>query len=146
MSNTNFTTTLVVPNSPSEVYTAINNVGAWWQGEITGKTHNVGDVFDYRMKTFHFSKQKVTELIPDKRVVWEVTDSELSFTSKKDEWTGTQIIFEIAEVPEGTQLIFTHKGLVPAFECYGGCSNGWEMLIQESLASLITSGKGVEVF
>jgi hypothetical protein len=146
MANADFTTTIIVDQSAIEVYDAINNVGAWWQGEITGDSTKVDGVFDYRMKDIHYSKQQVVELIPGEKVVWLVTDSNLSFTSTKTEWTGTKITFEIASVSDKTQVRFTHEGLVPAFECYGGCSNGWTKLIQESLCSYITTGKSVNVF
>jgi hypothetical protein len=43
---------------------------------------------------------------------------------------------------KNTELRFTHVGLVPAFECYGGCAGAWGFLINDSLRSLITTGKG----
>ena len=143
---TDFTTTIVVDYSPKEVFNAINNVRGWWQGEITGESDKLNDTFEYRMKDFHFSKQQVVEFIPNEKIVWLVTDSSLNFTKNKNEWTNTKIIFEISEINNRTQLRFTHLGLVPAFECYGDCSNGWEQLIHESLFSLITTGKGTNVF
>lgn len=146
MKDQNFTTTLLVDQTPQKVYVAINNVSGWWHGEIIGSTQAVNDEFTYRMKEMHYSKQLITELVPDKKVEWLVTDSKLSFTQKPDEWTGTKIRFEIAEIDGKTQLTFTHEGLTPAFECYGGCSNGWTMLIQESLVSLLNTGIGKEVF
>ena len=78
--------------------------------------------------------------------VWLVTESNLSFTKNKSEWTGTKIIFEISELNNKTQVRFTHIGLVPTVECYRDCSNGWTELIQKSLLSLITKGKGVKAF
>jgi hypothetical protein len=146
MNKQDFTTTFLVDQTPAEVYNAINNVAGWWHGEIEGSAAKVGDEFTYHMKPFHFSKQKVAELIPDKKTVWLVTDSQLNFVEDKTEWTGTKISFELSQINGQTQLSFTHHGLVPAFECYDGCSNGWMMLIQQSLFSLITTGKGKEVF
>lgn len=142
----NFTTTFFVDQAPQEVFNAINNVSAWWQGEVTGGTTTLNDVFTYRMKDVHYSKQKVTEIIPNKKVVWTVTDSKLNFTQKTDEWTGTRIIFDITAINNKTQVRFMHVGLVPAIECYGGCSGAWTDLIQKSLFSLITTGKGKNVF
>jgi hypothetical protein len=78
--------------------------------------------------------------------VWQVTDSKLNSFKDKSEWTGTKIIFEITEINNKTQVRFSHIGLVPAFDCYGDCSWAWGQLIQESLCSLITKGKGVNVF
>ena len=146
MSNTDFSTTIEVSQSAAAVYSAVNNVRGWWQGEIEGNTDQLNDEFSYRMKTVHYSKQAIVELIPNEKVVWQVTDSLLSFTQNKTEWTGTKISFEISEHNGRTQLRFTHHGLIATLECYGGCSNGWQRLIQESLFSLITTGEGTNVF
>ena len=148
MTATNFTTTIVVDNSAAEVFNAINNVRGWWQGEIEGDTNKLDDEFIYRMGAIHYSKQQIIEFIPDEKVVWLVTDSSLNPSKFKDEseWTGTKIIFEITAINKKTQVRFTHEGLVAAFQCYGDCSWAWEKLIQESLFSLITTGKGTNVF
>ena len=143
---TDFTTTFMVDQTPQQVFDAINNVRDWWQGEIEGNTHKLNDVFIYRMETFHSSTQKIVELIPNKKVIWLVTDSNLTFAKKVDEWTDTKIIFDIDVVGNKTQVCFTHVGLVPQFECYEDCSGAWEQLVQESLVSLITTGKGKKVF
>lgn len=142
----NFTTTFFVNQSLEEVFTAITDVRGWWQGQIEGNTSQRGDEFTYRMGDVHFSKQKIVELIPNQKVTWLVIDSHLSFTRKTDEWTGTSICFEIAEINTKTQVRFTHVGLTPEIECYGGCSSAWQQLVQESLHSLITTGKGTIVF
>ena len=146
MTENNFTTVVVINKSAEEVFNAIKNVRGWWQGEIEGNTNKLGDEFDYRMKTFHYSKQRVTEFIPNKKIVWLVTESDLSFVSPRNEWTGTKINFELAESNDKTELRFTHEGLKPVFQCYGACSNGWEKLINESLLSLIETGEGKLVF
>jgi hypothetical protein len=143
---TDFTTIILVNQTPDEVFNAINNVRGWWQGEIEGSTNKLNDEFTYRMKEFHFSKQKLVEVIPDKKIVWLVTESQLNFIKDKNEWTGTKIIFDISEINNKTQLRFTHQGLVPKIECYNDCSNGWSQLIQQSLFSLITTGKGKKIF
>ncbi len=146
MTTSDFTTTILVDQSPKEVFNAINNVRGWWQGEIEGSTNKLNDEFIYRMEQFHFSKQKIAEVIPNKKIVWLVTDSKLDFTKDKSEWTGTKIIFDISEQKDKTQVRFTHLGLVPKIECYGACSNAWTQLVQQSLFSLITTGKGKKVF
>jgi hypothetical protein len=142
----NFVTAILVDQAPKEVFNAINNVRGWWQGEIEGNTEMLDDEFTYRMDTIHFSRQKLIEVIPYSKIVWLVTESELSFINDKSEWTGTKISFEISEVNDKTQLRFTHFGLFSDIECYNACSNGWSKLIQESLFSLITTGKGRKVF
>ena len=146
MTNSDFTTTITVNNTPKEVFDAINHVRGWWQGEITGNTEKPGDEFSYQMMDVHYSKQKLVEMVPNKKVVWLVTDSNLKSFANKSEWTGTKISFEITPKNNKTEMRFTHEGLVPAFQCYGDCSNAWGMLIEESLFSLITTGKGKKVF
>jgi hypothetical protein len=146
MATTDFTTTILVDQTPTEVFNAINNVRGWWQGEIKGNTDKLNEEFTYRMEEFHLSKQKIVELIPGKKIVWLVTESQLNFIKDKKEWTGTKIIFDISEINNKTQLRFTHQGLVSDIECYGACSKGWTHLIQQSLFSLITTGNGKKVF
>ncbi|WP_337968710.1 SRPBCC domain-containing protein [uncultured Flavobacterium sp.] len=146
METSNFSTTILVDNSKEEVFKAINNVRGWWQGEIDGNTENLNDEFGYSVPGIHFSKQKIVEIIPNEKIVWLITDSKLSFVKDQSEWTGTKIVFEISEVNHKTQIRFSHLGLVPEFECYGDCSNAWSQLIEKSLFSLITTGKGVNVF
>ena len=140
MTNSNFSTTFSVDKTPQEVFDAINNVRGWWSGEILGSADKVGAEFTYRYGDVHLSKQKVTEHVPGKKVVWHVTDAELSF-DKKDEWVGTDIVFEIAKKGDKTEVHFTHVGLVPSFECYVDCSTAWSTLVRGNLRRLITTGK-----
>ena len=142
MKTEDFTASFLVDQSPEEVFDAINNVRGWWSGEIDGSTDSLGDVFTYRYKDVHRTTQKITEMVPGKKVVWHVTDAELSFVKDKTEWNGTDIVFEIAKKDGKTEVRFTHVGLVPAFECYGGCSGAWGFYINDSLRNLIASGKG----
>ena len=143
MATKDFTTNILVDQTPQEAFNIINNVRGWWTGEpgVDGNTDKLGDEFTYRYGNIHYSKQKVTELIPGKKVVWLVTDSELNFIKNKSEWTGTKIIFEIAKKGDKTEVRFTHMGLVPEVECYGDCSNAWSSYIKNSLRNFITKNK-----
>ena len=132
-----------VDQSPRQVFDAVLNVRGWWQGlyseEITGGTKNINDEFTFRAGGgAHYTRQKLVEVIPDKRVVWLITECDLTFIEKKNEWEGTKIIFEIAEKAGKTQLQFTHVGLTPEIECYDACSSAWRMYIREKLLPLIT--------
>jgi hypothetical protein len=138
ITTSDFTTTILVDETPQEAFNAINNVRGWWTGEIEGNTEKLNDEFTYRYKDFHYSKQKVTELIPGKKVVWLITDSKLNFIKDKSEWTGTKIIFEISEKDGKTEIRFSHLGLG---ECFDACSNAWGDYINNSLRKLITTGE-----
>jgi len=97
MQSQNFTTSFLVDQSPAEAFANIHDVRAWWTGgEIEGGTDKLGDEFTYRVPDVHYSKQKMTELVPDKKVAWRVVDAYLNFTDDPREWTGTEITFETA--------------------------------------------------
>lgn len=142
MNQHNYTTELLVDKSPQEVYEAINDVYGWWTQDLKGRSTEPGDEFEVYFADVHYSRQKITELVPGKRVAWLVTDSRLNFLDNKSEWNGTHIYFDIAEKNGKTVLQFTHDGLVPAIECFRDCSNGWNYYLQGSLLPFINTGKG----
>ncbi|MGA2575025.1 MAG: SRPBCC domain-containing protein [Bryobacteraceae bacterium] len=142
MKTNDYTTSFTVDQTPEEVFDAINNVRGWWSEEIDGSTDELGAEFTFHYKNVHRTTQKITELAPGKKAVWHVVESHINFVEEKTEWKGTDIVFEIAKKDDKTELRFTHVGLVPAFECYGDCSGAWGFYINDSLRSLITTGKG----
>ena len=142
MKTRNFTTTIVVDQTPQQAFDAINDVRGWWSGEIEGRTDVLGAEFTYSYKKLHRTTQKITELVPGKKIVWHVVGSQINFVHDKGEWDGTDIVFEIARKGDGTEIRFTHVGLVPAIECYDGCSGAWGFYVNESLRSFIATGKG----
>ena len=142
METIDFTTTLLVDQTPTEAFNAINNVRGWWSEEIEGSTEKLNDEFKYHYEDVHRSHMKLIEVIPDKKVVWFVVDNYFKFTQDKSEWTGTKIIFEISRKDNKTQIRVTHAGLVPEYECFDVCSNAWTHYVQESLRDLIITGKG----
>jgi len=141
MNERDFTTTFTVVQSPEEAFAAINNVRGWWSEDIHGSTDRLGAEFDYHFQDDHRCKVRITDLVPGKRVGWHVVENYFSFSRDKSEWTGTDIRFEISRNGEGTEICFTHLGLVPEYECYDVCSDGWGTYIG-SLRDLITTGKG----
>lgn len=138
----NYTTTFTVDASPQQVFAAINNVRGWWSEEIEGDTDKLGAVVYYHYKDIHRCTFQITEFVPGKKVVWHVLQNYFPFVEDKTEWTGTDIVFEIAKKGDQTELRFTHVGLVPQFECFNVCSDGWNTYIKGSLHSLIATGKG----
>jgi hypothetical protein len=142
MTKHDLTAAFTVDKSPDEAFAAINDVRAWWSGDIDGVTDKLGAEWTYRYKDIHYSKQKIIEMTPGKKVVWLVVESYLGFVKDKDEWNGTKITFDIAAEGDKTEVKFTHVGLAPDVECYEACSDAWGSYIKHSLRSLITTGKG----
>ena len=138
----NFTTTISVDQSPEEAFAAINNPRGWWSENIEGSTTKPGDEWIYRYKDAHCCTMRVTEMVPNQRVVWLVVDNYFNFTKDKTEWTHTKIVFEISTRSNKTEIRFTHQGLVPAYECFDVCSNAWGAYVNGSLSNLIATGKG----
>ena len=137
-----YTTTVVVSQSPTAVFNAINNVKGWWSENINGQTDALDAVFLYNYKDVHISKMQIIEFVPNKKVVWLVLENHFNFISDDSEWKGTTIIFEISENNEQTQLQFTHHGLTPEYECFDICQDAWTSYLQGSLKNLIENGKG----
>lgn len=142
LQNKSYTTTLLVSQSPKEVFDAINNVRGWWSEGIEGVTDKLNAEFLQYYQDIHIAKMKIVEFIPDEKVTWLVLDSHFSFTKDKREWKNTTISFEISKKDNQTQLLFTHLGLVPEYECFDVCNDAWNDLIKISLRGLITKGKG----
>jgi hypothetical protein len=142
MQNQDFSTSILVDQSPEKVFNAINNVRGWWSEQINGDTNHLNDEFIYQYKDVHACKMKIIEFVPNKKVVWHVLNNHFSFTNDKTEWVNTKIIFELFEKNGKTALRFTHDGLVPQYECYNVCFDAWTSYIHGSLKELIATGKG----
>ena len=142
MSAQDFTTSIIVDQSPQEVFNAVTNVRGWWSEQIEGNTAKQNDEFKYHYEDIHRCKVKLIEVIPNQKIVWLIEDNYFKFTEDETEWTNTKPIFEISEKDGKTQLRFTHFGLVPDYECFDICRDSWTNYIQNSLKKLITTGKG----
>jgi len=144
MENKNYTATIELVTSPKVVFNHIKEVSKWWSKDFEGRSTELNDEFVICHPERHYSKQKLTEVIPDKKFVWLVTESNLSWLKKnKNEWTNTKMIFEIISKGEKTVLNFTHEGLVPEKECYDMCSHGWDTVIKEWLVNFIINNKPI---
>ncbi len=144
MKNKNFTASIEVDKSPEKVFNHIKDVSKWWSKDFEGGSSKLHDEFVISHTDQHYSKQKLIEVIPDKRLVWLVTDSILNWIKgDKHEWTNTKMIFDITTKGDKTLLHFTHEGLLPEKECYARCEQGWNMVIMERLSDYITNGKAI---
>lgn len=132
-----FSTSFTVPNTAQEVFDAITNVRAWWAGTVEGESKKTGDEFTYRYKNMHYSRHRLTEVIPCKKITWETVESALNFVENQQEWAGTTIDFDITASGGTTTLRFTHHGLQPFLACYNDCTNAWNHYINGCLRELV---------
>ena len=131
-----FTYSFTSSKTPAAVFELLLHIDQWWSGQyeetIKGKSEKINDEFTFRAGGgAHYSKQKLVELIPNRKIVWLVTDSTLSFLSDTGEWTGTRICFDISTDDNKTKVTFTHDGLIPDIECYDACSGGWTKYLEQ---------------
>lgn len=142
MNKEHFNIQLSSNQTPEFVFHTILKVQEWWSGyfgeEFSGKSEQVNDEFSFRAgEGIHYSMQKLVELVPNKKIVWLVTESELSFLEHKEEWTGSKLIFDISEQEGKTQVLFTHEGLSAQCECFEACAPAWTQYLENKLQPLI---------
>jgi len=142
MKNLDYTAILTVDNSIQDTFKAINSIAKWWTDDLTGSSQKLDDEFIVQFGDIHKTGQKIIEFVPDKKVVWLVTESRLNFIKNEEEWKNTKISFELSRQGDKTQIRFTHLGLVPEVECFNACSKGWDYYIKGSLFKFLTEGKG----
>jgi uncharacterized protein YndB with AHSA1/START domain len=141
MTGAHFTYNLRLDATPARVFEAIVDVRSWWSGRIDGAADRLGAEFRYRYAELHDSTQRVVALVPGERVAWRVLDANLRFVDDPHEWTGTEIVFELAARGPQTELTFSHVGLTPASACYGACAGGWTQLLGGNLRERVASGR-----
>lgn len=142
MSDSSYSTSFTVDRTPEQVFDAINDVRGWWMTKIDGDNGAVGDEFSYRVPDVHSCTMRVTERVPGRRVAWTVVDNHMTFIDDQSEWIGTEIRFELSAKDGGTELRFTHDGLVPSYQCFEVCQNAWTFYVGDSLRRLAATGVG----
>lgn len=142
MKNDNFHRTITVNASGKEAMKEISHVNLWWAKNFKGNAEKLNDTFSVHFGDT-FVDFQISELVPNKKVTWKVTDCNLHWIKAKKEWNGTELVFEISEKENATHIDFTHIGLVPGVECYNDCQVGWNDHITNSLVKLINEGKGM---
>jgi hypothetical protein len=136
MTTNNFQFSFTSSKNENEVFSLLLNVKKWWNGlfgeDIKGKYEKIGDEFTFKAGDgVHYSNQKLIELIPYQRIVWLVTESNLSFLNNTNEWANTKICFDMEKRGNSIHIIFTHMGLIPEIECYDQCTNAWTQYLQK---------------
>ncbi len=138
MKNQNYTVTIEVVKSPNDVFNHVINLSKWWPEEFVGESVKLNSEFVFRSGDTHYSKNKVVEFVPNKKVVWLATES-IRKTDNYD-WTGTKFIFELTPKGNNTLIKFTYDGVVLENE-FDRLVQICDMTIKEMLYNFITNGK-----
>lgn len=138
---------LVLEANPAAVYAALTTpagLRGWWTQDCEVVTE-LGGTIHFRFGQT-YKEMRIDRLEPGREVRWLCTGAHISAAharlARRDEWVGTQLVFRLTPEGEGrTRLDFEHVGLVPAFECYGLCRDGWRHFLG-SLQQFVGTGRG----
>jgi uncharacterized protein YndB with AHSA1/START domain len=116
---------LRIKAAPSVVFEALTTqagIASWWSEFVTAQPI-VGSTIHIKFGPEYFKDLKVSELVPDKKVRWEVVQAH-------PEWLGTTIEFDLQEEKGGTTLRFFHSGWKGHTDMLGQCSYHWVVYLQ----------------
>lgn len=143
MSQKSYSRELEVSTTQQSIYKSITiEIDKWWTIH-SNPIYKSGDQLTVKFGETTHKTMTVTKAEPNQSVYWEVKDAymDVSALTKKDEWVGTVIRWELSEIKEGCKISFTHEGLTPSFECFTICQNGWNYFL-DSLKAYLETGKG----
>lgn len=145
MKHRDYSSSITTSLSPREALERISRVSQWWAKDFEGQSEKLHDVFTVRFKNGDMYNMEVTGIIPNKEIVWDVIAADQTWHDDRDEWVGTKIVWKIVSQNNKTEVGMTHVGLVPEFECFAACNQGWNYLINQSLQNLFDKNKGMPV-
>jgi len=137
-----FSLGLTVKASTKETMERISQVNLWWAKNFKGQASKLNDEFSVYFGDTYVNF-RISEVIPDEKIIWLVTDCNLHWIKDKKEWKDTEVIWSLSEKSGKTQIDFVHKGVTPESECYESCKPGWTHHLKDSLVKLIENGKGL---
>jgi uncharacterized protein YndB with AHSA1/START domain len=135
----NCTVEMEIAKSPDDVFNHLINLKKWWPEDFEGEDIKPSSEFVFTTGDSHYSKNKVVEFVPGKKLVWLTTES----IRKTDnfQWTGTKMIFELTPKGANTMLKFTYDGVVFENE-YDRLVQICDITVKEMFYNFITHGKG----
>ncbi len=138
MNTQDFHKSITTTVSAEEAFQKISSPSTWWSANIKGSAKHLNDVFAMLTERDTVTLQ-VVEVVPNKKLVWLVTDCQMLWLRDTTEWKNTHIVFEISEGKQQTRIDMMHVGLVPGVECYNVCEPGWNRHLN-NLATWLETG------
>lgn len=135
---TNYAVAIELAKDPAVIFNHLVDLKKWWLEDFEGENVKLNSEFVLKTGDGHISKNKVIEFIPDKKLVWQTTES----LRKADnyDWTGTKFIFELIPGGNTTQLRFTYDGVVFEDE-YNILVRVCDMAVKDAFYNFIINGK-----
>jgi hypothetical protein len=134
----NYTVEIEVAKSPDDVFNHVISLSKWWPEEFEGENIKLNTEFIFKTGDMHYSKNKVVEFVPNKKIVWLTTGSRRR--TDDFDWTGTKFIFELTPRGDNTVLKFTYDGVILDTES-DRLVQICDMTIKEIFYNFITYGK-----
>jgi uncharacterized protein YndB with AHSA1/START domain len=122
-------------SSLKDVYSALTTLkglSGWWTEDTKGDT-KLGGTIEFRFGAGGID-MKVRELLPNKRVLWEVV-------AGPEEWISTTVSFDLRQEDNWTIILFKHEGWKEPVEFMHHCTTKWGVFLL-SLKALLETGKG----
>jgi hypothetical protein len=133
------TVAIGLEKSPDEVFDHLIQLKKWWPEDFEGEDLKLNSAFVLRTGDSHYSKSKVIELVPGKKLVWLTMES--IRTTDHFDWTGTKMIFEVSLQGDHTLLKFTYDGVVLADES-DRLEEICDITVKELFYNFLVNGKG----
>jgi len=137
--STNYSVEIELAKSPNNVFNHLINLRNWWPEDFEGEDIKLNSEFTFTTGDSHYSKNKVIEFLPNKKVVWLTIES-IRKTDNFD-WQGTKMIFELTPKGDNTIVKFTYDGVVLENE-YDRLVQICNLTLKEMFYNYIINGKG----
>jgi uncharacterized protein YndB with AHSA1/START domain len=124
-----------IKSTAEKIYTAITTqqgIASWWSVNNNAKPES-GSTYRVSFGGDYYKDIKITELIPNQRVVWDILDAH-------PEWLNTKVIFDISMGKDSAELRFNHSGWREYTDMFGQCSYHWGVYLQ-NLKAYTEKGK-----
>lgn len=127
-------TIAAVPQRVWDAITQQDEITQWWADKVQLK-REIGSLAEFRFRPPAGVLQfEVAELEQDKKMHW-------IFRQGPSHWTGTSVTWQLAPVPNGTTVVFTHEGFAQEDGDCKRIRGNWQYFLV-SLKSYLETGQG----
>lgn len=114
-----------IKSTPEKIYEAITTqkgIASWWSIHNNAKKE-VGSIYKISFGGDYYKEIKIAELVPDKKVIWEILNA-------TPEWINTKVEFDISMGKETAELRFNHSGWKEYTDMFAQCNHHWGVYLE----------------